>query len=34
VHATGQTGAGQGSPSSSKQGKEGIFSKNKTQKQV
>jgi hypothetical protein len=31
---TGQTGAGQGSPTSSKQGKEATFSKNKTQKQV
>jgi hypothetical protein len=34
MHATGQTGSGQGSPSSSKQRKEAIFSKNKTQKQV
>jgi hypothetical protein len=31
---TGQTGAGQGRSTSSKQGKEVTFSKNKTQKQV
>jgi hypothetical protein len=29
VHATGQTGADQGSPTSSKQGKEDFFSNNK-----
>jgi hypothetical protein len=34
VYTTGQTGAGQGSPTSSKQGKEATFSKNKSQKQV
>jgi hypothetical protein len=31
---TGQTGAGQDSPTSSKQGKEDPFSKNKAQKQA
>jgi hypothetical protein len=34
VYATGQTGAGQSKPTSSKQGKEATFSKNKTQKQA
>jgi hypothetical protein len=34
VHATGQTGAGQGSPTSSKQGKEDSFSKIKAQKKA
>jgi hypothetical protein len=34
MHATGQTGAGQGSPTSSKQGKEDPFYKNKAQKQA
>jgi hypothetical protein len=31
---TGQTGAGQGRPTSDKQGKEATFSKNETQKQA
>jgi hypothetical protein len=34
MHATGQTGAGQGNPTSSKQGKEDSFTKNKAQKQA
>jgi hypothetical protein len=34
VRATGQTGASQGRPTSSKPGKEATFSKNKTQKEA
>jgi hypothetical protein len=34
VHATDQTGAGQGRLTSGKQGKEATFSKNKTQKKA
>jgi hypothetical protein len=34
VHATGQTGAGQGKLTSSKQGKKDPFSKNKAQRQA